>query len=120
MMSVNGPLTRLYCVRLPGLVRGREQSAIVRAMKPRSGAASLPDKLVYLIGLGEVVARLGRSFTDRLDRPVQIGDDFTDRNQLAALTLHSLFSHDGRTKADPEKDRNPKAIPGTPTGVDVY
>ena len=24
------------------------------------------------------------------------------------LTLHALFSHDGRTKADPEKDRNPK------------
>ena len=35
-----GPLTRLYWCRLPGLERGREQSAIVRAMKPRSGAAS--------------------------------------------------------------------------------
>ena len=56
------------------------------------------DKLVHLIGLGEVVARLGRSFADRLDRPVQIGDDFTDRNQLAALTLHALFSHVPQTR----------------------
>ena len=27
----------------PGLVRGREQSAIIRAMKPRSGSASLAE-----------------------------------------------------------------------------
>ena len=39
--SVKGPLTRLYWSRFPGLVRGREQSAIVRAIKPRSGSASL-------------------------------------------------------------------------------
>ena len=39
--SVYGPLTLLYCSRLPGLVRGRLHSAIVRAMKPRSGSASL-------------------------------------------------------------------------------
>ena len=32
-------------------------------------------------------------------RPVQIGDDFTDRNQLAALTLHGfLFSHVPQTR----------------------
>ena len=41
MMSLYGPLTRLYWRRLPGLVRGREHSAIVRAMKPRAGSASL-------------------------------------------------------------------------------
>ena len=41
MMSVNGPLTRLYSLQLPGLVRGRLHSAIIRAMKPRSGSASL-------------------------------------------------------------------------------
>ena len=48
-------------------------------------------KLAHLIGLGEVVQRLGRGFADCLDRPVQIGDDFTDRNQLAALTLHGFI-----------------------------
>ena len=36
------------------------------------------------------IRRLGRGVADRLDRPVQIGDDFTDRNQLAALTLRAL------------------------------
>ena len=41
MISLNGPLTRLYWCRLPGLVRGNEQSAIIRAMKPRSGVVSL-------------------------------------------------------------------------------
>ena len=32
---------RTYCVRLPGLVRGIEQSVSSRAMKPRSASASL-------------------------------------------------------------------------------
>ena len=32
---------RTYCVRLPGLLRGKLHSAIVRAMKPLSGSASL-------------------------------------------------------------------------------
>ncbi len=41
MISLNGPLTRLYWCWLPGLVRGNEQSAIIRTMKPRSGSASL-------------------------------------------------------------------------------
>ena len=40
MISLNGPLTRLYWCRFPGLVRGREHSASIRAMKPRSGSAS--------------------------------------------------------------------------------
>ena len=55
------------------------------------------DKLVYLIGAGEVALCRRRGY-ERLDRPVQIGDDFTDRNQLAALTLHALFSHVPQTK----------------------
>ena len=68
-------------------------------MKPRSASRFAGrDKLVHLVGLGEVVARLGRGVADRLDRPVQIGDDFTDRNQLAALTLHGLFSHVPQTR----------------------
>ena len=50
------------------------------------------DKLVHLVGLGEVVERLGRGVADRLDRPVQVGDDLTDRNQLPALTLHGFYS----------------------------
>ena len=53
------------------------------------------DKLVHLIGLGEVVAGLGRGFAERLHRPGQIGQGFPDRNQLAPLTLHGLFPHTG-------------------------
>ena len=50
------------------------------------------DKLVHLIGLSEVVHRLGRGVADRLQRAIQIGQGFTDGNQLAALTLHGLYS----------------------------
>ena len=61
-------------------------------MKPRSGSASLAaTNLVYLIGKGETPLR--RSITaERLDRTGQIGDDFTNRNQSAALTLHGFHS----------------------------
>ena len=48
---------------------------------------------MHLIEAGESPLRLGRGFADRLDRPVQIREDFPDGNQLAALTLHALFSH---------------------------
>ena len=44
---LNGPLTRLYWCWLPGLVRGNEQSTIIRAMKPRSGSASLAETSLY-------------------------------------------------------------------------
>ena len=37
MMSLNGPLTRLYWRRLPGLVRGRLHSAIVRRHETEIG-----------------------------------------------------------------------------------
>ena len=43
MMSLYGPLTRVYWCWLPGLVRGNEHSAIIRAMKPLSGSASLAE-----------------------------------------------------------------------------
>ena len=36
-------MTRLYLLRLPGLVRSRLHSAISRAMKPRSESASLAE-----------------------------------------------------------------------------
>ena len=41
--SLYGPLRRMYSFRFPGLVRGNEHSAISRAMKPRSGSASLAE-----------------------------------------------------------------------------
>ena len=45
-----------------------------------------------MIGLGEVVERLGRSVADRLDRAGQIGQGFGNGNQLAvALTLHGFI-----------------------------
>ena len=92
MMSLKGPLTRLYWRRLPGLVRGRLHSAISRAMKPRPGVRFAgPGQLVHLIEAGEVVPRLGRVAADRLHGAAQIGDDFTDGNQLAALTLHGFI-----------------------------
>ena len=48
------------------------------------------DKLVHLIGLGEVVQRLGRGFAERLYRAAQAADDFTDRNQAVSFTLHGF------------------------------
>ena len=36
--------------------------------------------------------RLARGY-ERLDRTAQVADDFTYGNQIAALTLHGLFSH---------------------------
>ena len=69
-------------------------------MKPRDRGSVFAgrDKLVHLIGLGEVVQRLGRGFTDRLDRTGQIGQGFPDGNQPVALTLHALFSHVPQTR----------------------
>ena len=77
---------------MPGLVRGREHSAISRAMKPRSAIRFAGrNKLVHLIGLGEVVQRLGRGFAERLHRTIQIGQGITDRTQLAAFALHGFI-----------------------------
>ena len=67
-------------------------------------------RAISLIGLGEVVPRLGRSVADRLDRAGQIGQGFGNGNQLAWIALHGSFSHDGRTKADSEKDRKTEAL----------
>ena len=49
------------------------------------------DKLVHLIGQGEVVQRLRRGVADRGHRPVQAGDDFSDGNQLGAFALHGFI-----------------------------
>ena len=35
--------------------------------------------------------QLGRSLADRLDRAGQIGQGFSNRNQLVALTLHGFI-----------------------------
>ena len=63
-----------------------------------------PDQLVHLIGLGEVVQRLGRGAADRFHRTAQIGQGITDRNQLAALTLQGLFSHVPQTRQGGERE----------------
>ena len=55
------------------------------------------DKLVYLVGLGEVVERLGRGVADRLDRTAQVGEGIPDRNQAVAFRLHGLFFHVSQT-----------------------
>ena len=99
MTKVYGPLRRTYSFRLPGLVRGSEHSAIIRAMKPQIGVRFAgPDKLVHLIEAGEVVQRLGRGFADLFHRPAQAGADFPDGNQPVSFTLHGLFSHAPETR----------------------
>ena len=68
------------------------------ATRRLDGRFAGPDKLVHLIGLGEVVARRWRGFAERLDRAGQIGQGFPDGNQFATLTLRALFSHVPQTK----------------------
>ena len=46
------------------VVRGREHSTIIRAMKPRSGVRFTgPDKLVHLIGLSPRSSGRSRAFS---------------------------------------------------------
>ena len=47
------------------------------------------DKLVYLIGHGERVPRLGRGFADRLHRSVQAGENFGGEKQ-SLFALHGI------------------------------
>ena len=58
------------------------------------------NKQVHLIGLGEVVPRLGRGFADRWHRRViQAGDDLADWNQPAAVADSWFsFSHVPQTR----------------------
>ena len=99
-------MTRLYSLRLPGLVRGNDAE---RHRPPHEaeigGRFAGPNKQVHLIGLGEVVERLGRGFADRLHRPAQTAEGFTDRNQLAAFTLHGSFSHVPQTARSESRGR---------------
>ena len=69
------------------------------------------DQLVHLIQAREVVPRLGRGFVERPDRPAQIGQGFTDGNQLAAFTLHALFCHAPQRQFAPD---GTTAVPPTP------
>ena len=56
--------------RSPGLVRGREHSAIIRPMEPQiSVRFTGRDKLLHLIEAGEMAPRLGRRFAKRLHEP---------------------------------------------------
>ena len=63
------------------------------------------ERLTVLIGKGEVALCRGRGY-ERLDRAGQIGQGFGNGNQLAALTLHALFSHVPQTRRD-----GPLALP---------
>ena len=70
----------------------------MRAMKTAIwGRFAGPDKPVYLIGHGEAPPRRWWGFAERR-HVIQAGDDLADRNQLAALTLHGLFSHVPQTR----------------------
>ena len=50
------------------------------------------NKLVHLVGLGEVVPSLGRDFAERHHQLVQAVEGFPSRNQLAAFRLHGFYS----------------------------
>ena len=92
MTSLYGPLARLYWCRLPGLVRGNEHSAIIRAMKPRLASASLAEtSWCTWSGLGEAVQRLRRGVAEFFHRSVQIGQGITDRNQTVSFTRHGFI-----------------------------
>ena len=70
-----------------------EHSAIIRAMKPMIGVRFAGrDKLVHLIGLGEVVPRLGRGIADRFHRAAHTGEGITNRNQPVSFVLHGFYS----------------------------
>ena len=86
MTKVYEPLRRTYRSRSLGLVRGRLHSAHhARHETAIWGRFAGPDKLVYLIGHGEGVPRLGRSFGNW--------------NQPVLFTLHSFsFFHEPQTK----------------------
>ena len=50
-----------------------------------------PDQQVYLIGNGEAPLCRGRGVADRLHGAAHTGEGITDRNQLAALSLHGFI-----------------------------
>ena len=50
------------------------------------------DKLVHLVGLGEVVACLGRGVADRLDRAAQIG-----QSRISEISVVSIWSWGNRS-----------------------
>ena len=79
--------------RLPGLVRGRLHSAISRAMKPRSGSASLAETSWFTWSKRvKWCNRLGRSVADRFfTGPAQVGDGFLDGNQAVPFARHAFI-----------------------------
>ena len=73
---------------MPGLLRGRLHSAIIRAMKPLSGSDSLALTSWFTwSGAGESPLRRSK----RQSRAGEIGQGFTDGNQLAAWPLHGFI-----------------------------
>ena len=56
------------------------------------------DKLVHLIGWVKWCNAWGEASRIAATGPLQIGQGFTDGNQLAAFTLHGLFSHVPQTE----------------------
>ena len=69
-----------------------------------------PDKLVHLIGKGEAPPRRWWGFAERR-HVIQAGDNFTDRNQLTALTLHGFsFSHVPQTRQGHHFQTNAKPL----------
>ena len=52
-----------------------------------------PDKLVHLVGLSEVVSRLGRGVAERLPRPIQIAANVYGCSSVQERP-RPLFVHD--------------------------
>ena len=83
MESVYGPLRRTYCVRLPGLVRGRLHNASSRAMNPSSGSASLACTSCV-------------TWSSLVKRPLGRAGNVAERNEPVSLTRHKLAPFDRR------------------------
>ena len=60
-----------------------------------------PDQLVHLIEAGESPLRRWWGFAERLDRPIQAGENFGGGNQAVLFTLHGSFSHVPQTRQGP-------------------
>ena len=94
---VNGPFT-LYMVagggnklpygNLPRLILAWVCTEAVRTQNRVLILGQSLSKFMRTLGINS-----DRGFAERPDRAIQAAEDFTDRNQPAALTLHGLFFH---------------------------
>ena len=90
-ISGTGTTGRVVKIRLPGSIS--RATALNSPHETEVGVRFTgPDKLVHLVGLGEVVPRLGRCVADHLYRPVQAGEGFSNGNEAVFGSLRFMGS----------------------------